>query len=203
MEQNSERNRLAAYVALLGLSGLFAVAAVLTLVPNPGASWENVLGYRIEPGATYPEVPGVDVARTTDVSAWNDVVSDAFEHPDTGVVSAPGERFPREVMERIHEDMAGAKGLWRYLARLHGQPAGGATLRVYEGVAQMTGASTLPAARRQGVHTALLNARLRDAARAGCDIAVVTTQPGSKSQENVHRRGFALLYTRAVLVKRG
>ncbi len=46
MEQNSERNRLAAYVALLGLSGLFAVAAVLTLVPNPGASWENVLGYR-------------------------------------------------------------------------------------------------------------------------------------------------------------
>ena len=34
----------------------------------------------------------------------------------------------------------------------------------------------------------------------GCDLAVVTTQPGSKSQENVQRRGFELLYTRAVLV---
>jgi hypothetical protein len=36
---------------------------------------------------------------------------------------------------------------------------------------------------------------------AGCDIAVVTTAPGSKSQENVQRRGFDLLYTRAILVK--
>jgi hypothetical protein len=30
---------------------------------------------------------------------------------------------------------------------------------------------------------------------------VVTTQPGSKSQENVQRLGFELLYTRAILVK--
>jgi hypothetical protein len=40
---------------------------------------------------------------------------------------------------------------------------------------------------------------LADAAAAGCDIAVVTTQPASKSQQNVQRRGFDLLYTRAVL----
>jgi hypothetical protein len=55
--------------------------------------------------------------------------------------------------------------------------------------------------RRRGVQTALLSARLAGAAAAGCDIAVVTTQPGSKSQQNVQRRGFDLLYTRAVLVK--
>jgi hypothetical protein len=36
---------------------------------------------------------------------------------------------------------------------------------------------------------------------AGCDLAVVTTQPGSTSQRNVQRSGFDLLYTRAVLVK--
>lgn len=35
-----------AYRALLGLSGLFAFAAVLTLVPHRGASWDNVLGYK-------------------------------------------------------------------------------------------------------------------------------------------------------------
>jgi hypothetical protein len=51
------------------------------------------------------------------------------------------------------------------------------------------------------VQTALLAKRLADAARAGCDVAVVTTQPGSKSQQNVQRRGFHLLYTRAILVK--
>jgi hypothetical protein len=45
-------------------------------------------------------------------------------------------------------------------------------------------------------------ARLEIAASAGCDIAVVITEPGSKSQENVQRRsGFELLYTRAILVR--
>jgi hypothetical protein len=32
-------------------------------------------------------------------------------------------------------------------------------------------------------------------------VAVITTQPGSKSQQNAHRQGFALLYARAMLVK--
>ncbi len=36
----------------------------------------------------------------------------------------------------------------------------------------------------------------------GCDVAVVTTQPGSKSQQNTQRAGFDLLYTRAILVKK-
>ena len=40
-----------------------------------------------------------------------------------------------------------------------------------------------------------------DARAAGCDVAVITTQPGSKSQQNAQRRGFNLLYTRATLVK--
>jgi hypothetical protein len=35
-----------AYRALLGLSGLFAVAAIVTLLPNSRASWDNVLGYK-------------------------------------------------------------------------------------------------------------------------------------------------------------
>ncbi len=70
-----------------------------------------------------------------------------------------------------------------------------------EGVAQMGGAATLPEHRRHGVQGALLVARLEAARRAGCDVAVVTTQPGSKSQENVQRQGFELLYTRAVLVR--
>jgi hypothetical protein len=51
------------------------------------------------------------------------------------------------------------------------------------------------------VQTALLLSRLDLARDAGCDVAVVTTQPGSKSQENVQRQGFQLLYTRAVLIR--
>jgi ribosomal protein S18 acetylase RimI-like enzyme len=79
--------------------------------------------------------------------------------------------------------------------------AGGASLRIQDGVAQLNGAATLPDHRRRGVQSALLRHRLADGARRGCDVAVVTTQPGSKSQQNVQRSGFSLLYTRAILVK--
>jgi GNAT superfamily N-acetyltransferase len=74
-------------------------------------------------------------------------------------------------------------------------------MRLSNGVAQLCGAATLPEHRRRGVQTALLLTRLAEAARDGCDIAIVTTQPGSKSQENVQRQGFSLLYTRAILVR--
>ena len=71
------------------------------------------------------------------------------------------------------------------------------------GVAQLAGAATLPAFRRRGVQRALLAARLAAARRAGCDLAVVTTQPGTQSQVNAERQGFRLLYARAILVKDG
>ena len=83
-----------------------------------------------------------------------------------------------------------------------GEIAGGGSIRITERVAQLSGAATLPAHRRRGVQSALLRARLHDASRQGCDLAVVTTEPGSKSQANVQRVGFALLYARAVLIRR-
>jgi hypothetical protein len=48
----------------------------------------------------------------------------------------------------------------------------------------------------------LAEARLTvDAARAGCDLAVVTAQPGSRSQADVQRAGSTLLYARAISVR--
>jgi len=35
-----------AYAALLLLSGIFALGAVLTLIPRAGAPWPNMLGYK-------------------------------------------------------------------------------------------------------------------------------------------------------------
>ena len=74
-------------------------------------------------------------------------------------------------------------------------------MRITDGIAQLTGAATAPALRRRGVQAALLAARLRDAAEAGCDVAVVTTAPGSTSQKNVQRNGFDLLYARLILAR--
>lgn len=40
------RQRYSMYGLLLAASGLFTAAAIATLVPNAGASWENILGYK-------------------------------------------------------------------------------------------------------------------------------------------------------------
>jgi hypothetical protein len=57
----------------------------------------------------------------------------------------------------------------------------------------MCGAATLQVFRRRGIQTALLERRLIDARAAKCKLAVVTTQPGSKSQANSQRRGFQVI----------
>jgi GNAT superfamily N-acetyltransferase len=140
----------------------------------------------------------VEESRAIEAAAWLDVVITGFASPDLQGVPSH-ESFPRDELERLIAEMAEADGFARCLARRDGVPAGGASMRPFEGVAQLCGAATLPGHRRRGVQSALLAARLAIAGRAGCDIAVVTTQPGSKSQENVQKLGFELLYTRAIL----
>ena len=165
-------------------------------------SFENVLGRALtgEPERVTP--PGIEVRPSGDdeLEAWLDVVVDADLHPDTQGLPSH-EEFAREALAGAERDLVTAAGVIRYAALRDGIIAGGASFRPAEGIAQFTGAATAPAHRRRGIQTALLSARLADAAAAGCDIAVVTTQPGSKSQQNVQRRGFDLLYARAVLVK--
>ncbi len=63
----------------------------------------------------------------------------------------------------------------------------------------MSGAATLPDFRRRGVQSALVARRLADAAAAGCELATVTTQPGSKSQRTCSG-GASICSTRAVLI---
>jgi hypothetical protein len=41
-----KKNSGAIYIGLLGLSLLFAVAALVTLIPRAGASWPNIIGYK-------------------------------------------------------------------------------------------------------------------------------------------------------------
>lgn len=163
--------------------------------------FENVLGLALTPAAA-PPPSGIEVAESAlaDLDAWLDLVVTGFASADAQGV-ASHESYERDQLAGVMADMASAEGLSRFVARRDGVAAGGASLRLGERAALLCGAATLPAHRRRGVQTALLAARLRVAAEAGCDVAVVTTAPGSKSQENVQRQGFALLYARAVLVR--
>jgi GNAT superfamily N-acetyltransferase len=135
-----------------------------------------------------------------EVREWMDVTVSGWMELD-GSGSGPEESYSREALEAMMADFMRPESIQRYLARVDRTPVASASIRLNDGLAQLCGATTLPAFRRRGIQTALLAARLRDARAAGCDLAVVTTAPGSKSQANARRQGFQQLYARAVLVR--
>ena len=185
-----------------------AIGRLLTARGFELIGFENVLGLPLAAEAieSLPQGPpdrSVVVLRAgpADADGWMHAVTTGFMHPDTFDGPTSHESFERELLERIYADLAAVPSYERYVARRDGEIAGGASLRIDDGVAQLCGAATLPEHRRHGVQTALLHHRLVKSARRGCDVAIVTTQPGSKSQQNVQKFGFALLYARAILVR--
>ena len=178
-----------------------SVGAVLTDRGYRLHGFENVLGLRLGPEGEGLEIGGVTVETVTDATlhVWIDIVVEAFMNLD-GTGSVPPDAFQREQLTEVFEETIGVPGFTRYVARVEGEPVGGAAMRIDGDLAQLAGAGTLPRARGRGVQKALLQRRLADAAAAGCTLAVVTTAPGTRSQDNAMRHGFELLYARAILV---
>jgi GNAT superfamily N-acetyltransferase len=179
-----------------------SLAPLLTARGYRLTGFENVSGRPIGDTDAVPALPAgvtIEDVPADDYREWMDVTLDAFLAPDG---SAPNEEhYPRELLESVMADFVATPGFTRYLLRVDGVPAGEATLRLDDGIAQLCGAATLPAFRRRGIQSLLFNWRIAAARAAGCDLAVVTTQPGSKSQANAIRQGFSLLYTRTILIK--
>ena len=161
--------------------------------------FEHVLVRPLSPGDADRQIPGIDLSE--DDPAWLRTVVDGFASPDGSAVAI--DPLGRDALDAVMRDFIAAPGFRRYTARLRGTLGGtivgAAAMRIDDGIALLCGASTLPPARRRGVQAALLAARLRDASRAGCELAVVTTEPGSLSQRNVARHGFELAHVRAIL----
>lgn len=82
----------------------------------------------------------------------------------------------------------------------NGQPAGGAALAIRDRLATLFADSVIPRFRRAGLHRELIAARLNEALAQGCDLATASTLPGSASQRNYEREGFAVVYTKLTLV---
>lgn len=181
-----------------------SVAPMMTGRGYDLVAFENVLGAPLSTTTATPaagsEAIEIGPSGDDDFDVWLDTLVDGFGTPDEHGVPAHQE-FSRDAIRAVMRQMARAEGMVRYLARRNGDPAGGGSMRIGTDVAHMCGAATLPAHRRKGVQRALLRHRLVAAAAAGCEVAVVTTMPGSTSQKNVQASGFELLYTRAILVR--
>lgn len=112
----------------------------------------------------------------------------------------PEGELPQMIIDLFTTSLDSAAGAY-FLAEIDGQIAGGGMLTIREGVASLGGAATLTGFRGRGAQTALLRARLAFAAEQGCEIAMVTTMPGTISQRNAERQGFRVVYTRSKLSK--
>lgn len=169
--------------------------------------FENVLARTLDDGLAIDDNDDarritIERLRKEDERTWIDIAVTAFTHLD-GTGSTADDSSQMAAVEEVMSDFLAAPGLLTYLARLDGRPVGeGALCLAGDNIALLAGAGTLPDARGRGVQKALLRRRLADAREAGADLAVVVTAPGTRSQENVMRRGFILLYTRIILVKR-
>jgi GNAT superfamily N-acetyltransferase len=150
---------------------------------------------RTLPDANAPiELPSsisIQRAETETADLWLETVAHGFSAPEAPDV---------DTYEILAPNFYAVNAI-PYLAYVEGQPAGGAGMYLHEGVAEFGGASTLPAFRRRGVQTALLEVRMQAARQAGCDLGMVITSPGSNSQRNVERLGFQVAYTKTVMVK--
>jgi GNAT superfamily N-acetyltransferase len=139
------------------------------------------------PSAAAPD--GVQVRRigADEGKLWARVAAEGWssESPDIAA-------FVRE----MGQVSARAEGTFCFVAELDGEPAGAGLLSIAQGTALLSGASTIPAARRRGVQRALLEARLRFAVEQGCDLVMICAHPGSASQRNAERQGFRIAYTR-------
>ena len=148
--------------------------------------FENVFARPLSPARTPPG--SIDIRIADDLKTWTRIAAEAFATPEMSA----------DFLETVMAPLAHAKSARCYLAYVDGQPAGAASLflSTEQRVAGLFGAGTRSHYRRRGVQSAMLQRRLEDAAEAGCDVAIVTTLPGSDSHRNVARRGFELMYTK-------
>lgn len=140
-----------------------------------------------------PPNPNLRVIEVSDaeVDVWVQVVAAGFNHQNELQGLDASIARPNYAMTNVR----------CFLAYLAGEPAGGGAVAIdaQRRVATLFSTSTRPAYRQRGVQTALLKARLAFARAAGCQLAMVQTSPGSLSQRNVLRAGFALIYTKPTL----
>ncbi len=156
------------------------------------AEFNTVLIKRIGTKEPFAPPPGIVIERVnqSNVSPWMNAIARGFSQDIS-------------VAEDVFAGFAALPGALAFLARIEGKVVGGCGGRIIpEGrIAALFGTATLPEYRQRGVQSALIALRLQEAAKAGCEYAVVSTNPGSGSQRNMERRGFRVAYTKAVMMR--
>ena len=164
----------------------------------PHADWSLIellgqRGYRIVecnnvlagPVAGSPDAR-VRIAEPNEEDTWNRALIKGF--------FPASEITPAEL--DIGSRMFRLEGATAWMGIVDGEPVAAAAMNTRGKLALLFADSTLEKFRGQGLHLALIRARLHAAAKLGCDLATASTAPGSGSQRNYERAGFRVVYTK-------
>lgn len=163
----------------------------------------NVLGRALtteDHAALVPTHPIVSTRLLPDNEAgtWEDVLARGFGAVTAGEIAAGHDVVGVAPLRQLFVDVGRIETTQRWVAEIDGQAVGGASLNMRDGLAQLAHTATLPEFRGRGVQQALLATRMAQARQEGCTFAVLATRPGSASQRNAQRCGFAQLHTRSI-----
>jgi GNAT superfamily N-acetyltransferase len=142
------------------------------------------------------DVSVTPVGSGQDDEDWLDTVAQGF------AAAAGGDAADQDTVLRVRGFMRAFDHptMTRYLARAEQTPVAGGAMYISNSVAGLTGTATIPSHRGRGIQHAVVSRMLRDAA-GGADLAMATTDPGSRSQRTFERFGFQVIYTRTVFVR--
>jgi len=157
----------------------------------------TVLVQPLDGALAAPSAPGlrVRVIEPADHAAWI----------ETSVLGWAADPTFADRMRSMATGAAANRAMDHFVVERAGAPIATGSMGIVDGVALLAGASTIPAGRSLGAQAMLLAARLGDARRRGCELAMMVTTPGSASQRNAERSGFRVAYTRTKwhLARRG
>lgn len=155
----------------------------------PGEDLDAILPRGMPEGLTFVRVDGTDEAQTL---LFADVSSSGFREK-----GAPVDASDLALATRI----AVHPRCESYLVRIHGEAAAGGAMEAGEHVGSLFSTSVLPAFRRRGVQAALIAHRLKRARARGCRLVCIHSHPGIPTERNAARLGFAIAYTKVLMVK--
>lgn len=157
------------------------------------AELNNVLYRRLDPNETFPATAGIRPGRADEAAEFSAIMERCF-FPDGNSPHDIGVLFGMLLQ---------MNGALTFVAEVDGKGAAcAAGLMILEHrIIALSGAGTLTEYRRRGLQTAMLQARMAAAAKAGCEYAVIVTNGGSTSQHNAERLGFRVAYSKATMLK--
>lgn len=180
----------------------FASAETLELLASRGYSLTRYLN-------TYVHHLS-DLSSLSTKAGRNVVISNVREHEHDLFIRSSVDGFSdlgrsTDILETLAAIAVKRTDTLLYFAKIDNEIAATAAMALMETkrglVAYMYLDSTVPKHRRKGLQAALYHARLLDAKKKGCQMAVVITRTGTPSGINAERLGFQLAYTRTLMLR--